>query len=219
MADSKLSALTELTAPASVDIFAIVDDPAGTPVTKKVTLANLLGNVPSGQSLGWSNVKLFDDAANTLALRNGAAAQTLNIYNNRTDASNYERGYIRWSLNLFEIGMEVAGTGVARNIRFGTNNFHYLAGTTRLELRCGGSANHNIVADGVNQYFGALQWSGAFDLGRSAYPFRDIYLRPSASLTPSANGDLCIEATSNTAITFKYKGSDGTVRSGTVTLS
>lgn len=43
--------------------------------------------------------------------------------------------------------------------------------------------------------------------------------KPAASLTPENNGELMIEATSNTELTFKYKGSDGTVRSNTLTLS
>lgn len=42
MADTKTTALTENTAPATTDIFPHVDDPAGTPVTKKMTFANLL---------------------------------------------------------------------------------------------------------------------------------------------------------------------------------
>lgn len=42
--------------------------------------------------------------------------------------------------------------------------------------------------------------------------------RPAASVTPAANGDLEIEATSNTQLKFKFKGSDGTVRSVTLTL-
>lgn len=41
----------------------------------------------------------------------------------------------------------------------------------------------------------------------------------SASVTPTNNGDLVIERTSNTQLTFKLKGSDGTVRSGTMTLT
>ncbi len=47
----------------------------------------------------------------------------------------------------------------------------------------------------------------------------NLILRPSSSLTPANNGDLAIQATSNTSLTFKYKGSDGTVRSGSITLS
>jgi len=43
--------------------------------------------------------------------------------------------------------------------------------------------------------------------------------RPPASIAPAANGDLTVEATSNTTLTFKLKGSDGVVRTGTLTLS
>lgn len=42
---------------------------------------------------------------------------------------------------------------------------------------------------------------------------------PGSSVTPSNNGDVVIEATNNTTLTFKLRGSDGTVRSGTLTLS
>jgi len=41
MADQKISQLTELTTPALEDLFAIVDDPSGTPVTKKVSATSL----------------------------------------------------------------------------------------------------------------------------------------------------------------------------------
>jgi hypothetical protein len=42
---------------------------------------------------------------------------------------------------------------------------------------------------------------------------------PLASVTPATNGHLTFEKTSNTTITVKLKGSDGVVRSGTITLS
>lgn len=42
---------------------------------------------------------------------------------------------------------------------------------------------------------------------------------PGTSVTPVNNGDVVIEATNNTTLTFKLKGTDGTVRSGTLTLS
>lgn len=42
---------------------------------------------------------------------------------------------------------------------------------------------------------------------------------PGSSVTPEDNGDVVFEATDNTTFTIKLKGSDGTVRSGTVTLS
>lgn len=46
-----------------------------------------------------------------------------------------------------------------------------------------------------------------------------IEFRPGASQTPTANSDVVFELTSNTTFTIKAKGSDGTVRSGTVTLA
>lgn len=39
------------------------------------------------------------------------------------------------------------------------------------------------------------------------------------TITPVDNGDLVIETTSNTQLTFKLKGSDGTVRTWTLTLA
>lgn len=73
----------------------------------------------------------------------------------------------------------------------------------------------------------AFYWGGdteTLDLGLAAKRYRiifgrDLDLKPSAVRTPQNNGDLTIAATNNTTLTFSYKGSDGTVRSGTVTLS
>jgi hypothetical protein len=42
---------------------------------------------------------------------------------------------------------------------------------------------------------------------------------PGASVTPVDNGDVVFEATNNTTFTVKLKGSDGTVRTGTITLA
>jgi len=42
---------------------------------------------------------------------------------------------------------------------------------------------------------------------------------PGSSVTPANNGDVVIELTSNTQLTFKAKGSDGVVRSASLTLA
>jgi len=47
MADTKISAFTALTAPATTDVVPIVDDPAGTPLSRKITLSDLLKVVDS----------------------------------------------------------------------------------------------------------------------------------------------------------------------------
>ena len=44
-------------------------------------------------------------------------------------------------------------------------------------------------------------------------------LRPTASVTPASNGDMSFELTSNTELKIKVKGSDGTVRSVSLTLA
>lgn len=49
--------------------------------------------------------------------------------------------------------------------------------------------------------------------------FANLNLNPSALRTPATNGELTVEATNNTTLTFKLKGSDGVVRSGSISLS
>ena len=57
------------------------------------------------------------DAANTLALRNSTNAQTFNVYNTYTDASNYERGSLYWTGNSLYLATQNDGTGSVRDIR------------------------------------------------------------------------------------------------------
>src|SRR3989304_4145898 len=58
MADVKITDYTELTAPATEDLLEIVDDPSGTPTSKKVTLANIL-------SLVWPVGSIFTAVVST----------------------------------------------------------------------------------------------------------------------------------------------------------
>lgn len=71
----------------------------------------------SNPQSGSPDVRLFRDAANTLAQRNGVNAQAFNLYNTYTDASNYERGVVKWSSSILQIGSEKLGTGTARNVQ------------------------------------------------------------------------------------------------------
>lgn len=59
--------------------------------------------------------------------------QTFNIYNTFTSATNHERGFLRWSSNVFQIGTEKgSGGGTARALEFQTD------GTTQLTLDTSG---------------------------------------------------------------------------------
>ena len=108
-------------------------------------------NLSPNYSVAWSSslVDAFTsrdlfirrDAAQTLAQRNAGNAQTFRIYNTFTDASNYERGKLEWSSNVFRIGTEKAGTGSARALELQTD------GTTRLTI---GATGLFTIADALN---------------------------------------------------------------------
>lgn len=58
------------------------------------------------------------------------------------------------------------------------------------------------------------------DLGRLA--FQDpagVVLEPPASATPAAPGQMVFQLTSDTSLVIKVRGSDGVVRSATLTLA
>jgi hypothetical protein len=46
-----------------------------------------------------------------------------------------------------------------------------------------------------------------------------VVIQPQASVTPATNGDMVFQLTSDTSLVIKVKGSDGTVRSATLTLA
>lgn len=69
---------------------------------------------------------------------------------------------------------------------------------------------HMIKAECPNQY--------QFLLNRVTVVEGGLFT-PSASIDPSEIGDLVIEATNDTTLTFKLKGSDDIVRSGTIALT
>lgn len=57
-------------------------------------------------------------------------------------------------------------------------------------------------------------------LGRMAFQNPEgVVLRPQASMEPSGIGEMVFQLTSNTSLVIKVKGSDGTVRSSTLTLA
>jgi hypothetical protein len=81
-------------------------------------------------SLGATSVQLLRDGADdVLALQRTTNAQEFRIYNTFTSATNHERGFLKWSSNVFQIGTEKgSGGGTARGLEFQTD------GTTRLTI-------------------------------------------------------------------------------------
>jgi hypothetical protein len=83
MSDTKLADLTALTAPSGDDLLYVVDDPAGTPLDRKITIDDLFKR-PSASNINW-NSDLFLTRRAAANLRFGAAdaaapvAQTLSV--------------------------------------------------------------------------------------------------------------------------------------------
>jgi len=79
MADKKITALTDLGATLeSADLFHVVDDPAGTPINKKVSAENVFKNIPSFIGLKQSVQAIVADGSTATAVNVTAAITTIN---------------------------------------------------------------------------------------------------------------------------------------------
>jgi len=68
MADKKITALTDLgDSLASADLFHVVDDPAGTPINKKISAENVFNNIPSWLGLAQASQAITADASSQVA--------------------------------------------------------------------------------------------------------------------------------------------------------
>jgi hypothetical protein len=112
------------------------------------------------------DVLLHRDAANTLAQRNGANAQTFRLYNTFTDASNFERFSINWASNECRIATNNGGTGSNRSILLRTDGIG--------ELRFQTNSADRWKIDASGHFLGGLD--NTYDIGTSgASRPRSIY--------------------------------------------
>jgi hypothetical protein len=95
------------------------------------SVVQVAGSLVLGSTGTSADAFFLRDAANTLAQRNGVNAQAFNIYNTYTDASNYERGFVKWTSNELQIGTQALGTGSTRDVKIfrgAATSMHFKSG-------------------------------------------------------------------------------------------
>ena len=114
----------------------------------RVSVVNTADGVDIGQDAGGLAQVAFADsstptapdtflkrvAAGVLALINGTSAMGLLIYNTFTSSSVFERGFMRWTSNVFEIGNEHTGGSNRITRIIGPNGIRLSTGTDRITL-------------------------------------------------------------------------------------
>lgn len=123
---------------------------------------------------GVPDVYLYrDNAAGTLALRNGANAQAFHTYNTWTDASNNELIALRANSNVFELASIANGTGTLRGIRLGVagNSLGFL-GATPVAQQSGTGETTGFTAGAGTAVNDDSTFTG--NVGATAYRVNDI---------------------------------------------
>ena len=142
MANSKITALTELTSVAGEDLVAIVDDPSGTPTSKKITKANLVKNIAVSDLANGTDGELitWNSSGVASAVPVGTATNVLTS-NGAGQAPTFQA---------------VAGGGAKS---FFVNSFDGHIGTSSQFQNLGGRAPQGIEADGQVYLPLAFTWS------------------------------------------------------------
>jgi hypothetical protein len=100
-----------------------------------INTARISWNNTNNNYNGGNDLFILRDTVGTLAQRNGVNPQELRVYRTYTDASNYERFFIRTNTgttSATQIGLSAVGTGQNRDLEFAT------AGTTRMTVTSAG---------------------------------------------------------------------------------
>ncbi len=201
MAGTKLTGLNELVAPASTDLLYVVDDPGGTPLSRKATVANVLA--AAGGAPGSDTQVIFNDGG-ALEADSGF---TFNKTNRRIVVGDGTNSQPQWTLHgsnghamLFTAS---TSSGVvfddALPIRFGiqpTADVGSLSNFTPLLSLTEDSGNsENIVIGGIESTssgFRAAVFGATPASGTNISP-DSVYLRPGIATGTGTTGNAILQ--------------------------
>jgi hypothetical protein len=105
-----------------------------------------------------TDVRMYRDAARTLALRNGTSNQTFRVYNTYTSSTNFERANLGWNGNVFLVGTEKGSAGgTARQLELQTDGTSKVAITTDGKVGIGTTApSASLEVNAPSGYTGNL---------------------------------------------------------------
>ena len=154
MADKRISGLPSLSSAAREDLLLVVDDPAGTPSNKKVTLTQFFSNVEP--EIVFANTKTLGSSTNASVIFKGGVAVNDSV---TIDAD--------LTVNVNAVMNVVSMTAIHSNVQPGTNATHDLGNTSfgwknayvgiisgdtesNLLLAANTNASANIIFTGAN---------------------------------------------------------------------
>ncbi len=168
------------------------------------------------------NFTMGSTATTTTQASYNTASGYSSLFSNTTGHSNTASGYSSLFSNTAGHSNTASGHSSGRYIADGSspnqtsNTSIYLGASTKASAD--GNSNETVIG-----YNAIGNGSNSVTLGNASVTKTvlrgNVITSPLASVTPANNGELMVEATSNTTLTFKLKGTDGTVRSGTITLA
>jgi hypothetical protein len=196
---AKISELNAITAITDSDLIMITD--AETSASKKVT---------------WANAKLSINSK--LTIKGDSDDSVKLILSQATDAYDAPDLVFRKARGSLSTPTSVGNNDVQMRIHaYGYDGTEYVQGGNMGFISTDADANGKF--DLKTRVSDTLATRISVNSDGDTKIHQDLILNPSSSVTPPSNGDLMIEATSDTSLTFKFKGSDGTVRSVAITLS
>jgi len=123
MADKKVTQLTDLgNALASVDLFHVIDDPAGTPINKKIAAEDVFNNMPTWLGVAQASQSLIANGVDALIADTTSAVTEINgtAGTGAVSLADGANGQIKTFLNTSTAGTNIV-TITPASLRGGSN--------------------------------------------------------------------------------------------------